>query len=324
MPPSVPATVKISQLPKQPSPTINDKVPLVSSNVTDYALLSDLITLFFNNIPTGTIPGLTTSFVITGGVWTGDSLGVNRNASMTAISVYINNRTIAIAAVTGRTFTASKDTYVDILDNQDGTGTLVYTEVANNAASPALASNSMRIGIIVTGATTIAAAGSINQGQPDKVLPIASSVPYSVADSLGNRICNRDPDGVLLGYRQGVANQTFTSLGTNVQITPCSCAVILPGGRNVKITIFIPNQTATAVSITSLRLWSGSVGGTQLQLSSGKLADVGDIRCIQLEFVDPEPAAGTKTYLASISPSTNNTTIAGAATTPHFMEIKKD
>lgn len=200
-------TVKISGLPKQVAPATADKVPLVHGNETDYALLSDLITLFFNNIPSGVIPGLTTDYVISGGVWTGDSLAVNRNASMTAISVYLGQRTIAIGAVVARTFTASKDTYIDILNNLDGTGTLVYTEVSNNAASPALASNSIRIGIIVTGATTIAAAGSINQGQDEKVLPISASIAYAINDSLGNRICRRNANET----RRGLA--TKGSLG---------------------------------------------------------------------------------------------------------------
>jgi hypothetical protein len=44
---------KISALPQQPTPTTADKVPVVSGGNTSYETLSDLIALFFNNIPTG-------------------------------------------------------------------------------------------------------------------------------------------------------------------------------------------------------------------------------------------------------------------------------
>jgi len=100
-------------------------------------------------------------FVASGLIWTGDSYGSTRVASMTAGVVYINGERVTVSAVTARTFTASKDTYVDV----SSTGALSYTEVANNAASPSLAANSIRIAIIVTGASSIADANSINFGR---------------------------------------------------------------------------------------------------------------------------------------------------------------
>jgi len=116
-------------------------------------------------------------YVASGLVWSGDAYGSTRNASMTSGVVVINGNPITVASVTARSFTASRDTYIDVLDAGDGTGTVVYTEVTNNAASPALAANSIRIGIIVTGASNIANVGSVNQGQEDKLLPITSSTP---------------------------------------------------------------------------------------------------------------------------------------------------
>lgn len=226
---------KFSQLPADSSPTVNDSIPTYDADtvLTKRVTISDLITLFFNNIPAGGGNPITRhtdgfyDYVASGGVWSGDSYGSNRNASMTAMVIYINGRRISISAVTARTFTASKDTYIDVLDNADGTGTLVYTEVSNNAASPSLAANSVRIGIIVTGASTIAAAGSVNQGQETKVLPIASSQAYQVTDSLGNLICPRDPNRRLLGYRQILANVTTTSTSF-ANITGLAVPVIIP------------------------------------------------------------------------------------------------
>lgn len=238
------AQKKISQFPQDSSPTATDSIPTYDAEtaLTKRVLISDLITLFFNNVPAGANSPITRwsengfDYVASACVWTGDSVGVNRNASMTAGVVYINGRRIIISAVVARTFTASKDTYIDILDNNDGTGTLVYTEVANNAASPSLAANSMRIGIIVTGATTIAAAGSVNQGQENKILPIASSIAYTVTDSIGNMICPRDPNRKVIGYRQIIADFTTTTVGSFVDITGLNVAVNIPPNRKIVAT----------------------------------------------------------------------------------------
>ncbi|MCC6477580.1 hypothetical protein IT157_11050, partial [bacterium] len=98
--------------------------------------------------------------VMSGCVWTGDSYASTRNASMTAGIVCIGGQIVSVDAVANRSFTASKDTYVDV----DNTGTLYYTEVTNNADSPSLTSGRMRIAVITTGASNIASAGGICQG----------------------------------------------------------------------------------------------------------------------------------------------------------------
>jgi len=93
--------------------------------------------------------------VASGGVWTADSVGVNLNASMTAIVCYINGQRGTISAVTARAFTLNVDTYIDVL-NSSGVFTLVYTTAVTNAASPTLVANSIRIGIIQAAATITA------------------------------------------------------------------------------------------------------------------------------------------------------------------------
>jgi hypothetical protein len=201
------------------------------------------------------------------GVWSGLGYGATLTATMTQATCYINGRRIVIAAIATRTFTASKDTYIDVLDNQDGTGTVVYTEVANNAASPALAANSVRMAIIVSGATNIATAGSVNQGQETITLPVISSIALSVTDSLGNLICPRDPNRKVLSYKQ--ITSFSTSSNTSVQVTGLSCPVIVPSGRKVKITIKSPiTQQSVNAAGTTLSAWEGTVGsGTLLNFS---------------------------------------------------------
>lgn len=175
-------------------------------------------------------------FVESGLVWSGDAYASTRNASMTSGVVWQGGQRLSISAVTAHSFTASKDTYIDIL-NTSGVGSVVYTEVANNAASPALAANSVRIGIVITGATNIASSASVNQGQETMLLPIASSTPYTVTDSLGNLICPRDPNRKVLGFRRITSNATTTS-SSYAAITGLSVPVIVPSNRKVRVTVF--------------------------------------------------------------------------------------
>jgi hypothetical protein len=183
-------------------------------------------------IGSGAVPVFTADFVYSGCIWSGDAYASTRAASMTSGVVVINGNPLTVAAVTARTFTASKDTYVDFNDNGDGTAALTYTEVANNAASPALTASYLRNAIVVTGATTIAAAASINQGQVDRVLPIVSSVAYTLTDSLGNLICNRSSHPKIIGYRTSAGGSGGTTAYTGVS----TCPYLAPANRNVKVT----------------------------------------------------------------------------------------
>lgn len=208
-------------------------------------------------------------YVASGMVWSGDAYASTRNASMTSGVIYINGRRLTATAVSARSFTASKDTYIDASDNGDGTALLTYTEVANNAASPALAANNVRVGIIVTGATNIAAVGSVNQGQEDKVLPIASSVAYSVTDSLGNLICPRDPNRKLLGLRRITANATTT---TSAIVTGLSVPVIVPSDKKIRLTVNARNTYDTGANGgVGISIYTGAtLGALTTQLSNSQ------------------------------------------------------
>lgn len=299
---------KVSQIPDRGGvPAASDYLlgDQASGPATKTFKFSDLLTFIWTlaNIPTGATSPITRDgemtlpFVASGLVWTADSVGVNRNASMTAGVVYINGRRISIAAVTARTFTASRDTYIDILDNGDGTGTIVYQETTNNNTSPSLASNSTRIGIIITGATTIATTASINQGQEDRVLPIVSSIPYAVGDSLGNVICNRDPNSKLLGLRQMIANQG--GITTVTDLTGLSVPFIVPTGRKIKAKLYVPQVFSTVASDRAdIAIKEGA---TNIQTSYGS-ADVsaGGWGGVIVERV-LTPTTGSHTYKATLA-----------------------
>ena len=170
------------------------------------------------------------NFVASGGIWSGDAYASTRAASMTAVVCYIDAIRTTVSLVTARTFTASKDTYVDILSNGAGTGTLVYTEVTNDVASPALAASSIRLAIITTGASNIASVNAIHQGNVNLAAVCSAGLTANTStkmrvgnsDSLGNLIRPNSPrPRVIAGIVRTVNSSTGNPGGTHVVWNGC-------------------------------------------------------------------------------------------------------
>lgn len=251
-------------------------------------------------------------YVASGCVWSGDAYASTRNASMTSGVVYIGGKRVTVSAVTARSFTASKDTYIDV----DNTGTLGYSEVTNNAASPALAANSIRLAIIVTGASNIANIGSVNQGQADKVLPIASSTPYAVTDSLGNLICPRDPNRRVLGYRQIISNYAGTIVA---DVTGLSVPVIVPTGR--KIVIKSHNYGMSSTTAGCILGHNIVEGATQLAASSPNEPAANYVIQGNPEYMTA-PTAGLHTYKVTAGASAGSFTLTAGSNAPAFIRVE--
>ena len=262
-------------------------------------------------------------YVASGMVWSGDAYGSTRNASMTSGVIYINGRRLTATAVSARSFTASKDTYVDASDNGDGTALLTYTEVANNAASPALAANNIRIGIIVTGASNIASAGSVNQGQENMVLPIASSVPYQVTDSIGNLICPRDPLRRVVGFRQRISNFTTTNTSAT-QITELSVPIIIPTGRKIRVTLhgsIMYHSVANTGSIISI--WEGTVGSGTQRITSRGFQSGGNGASVGFAEAMYTPTSTTLTLNGGLHAAAAGTaSFEAGSTTPMYLKVE--
>jgi len=325
---------KISQYPQDATPVGSDYVlgNQASGPSTMRFLISSLLNFMWTlaNIPAGATSPITRDnyttlpFVVSGMVWTGNSYGANLLASMTAGVVFINGRFISIAAITSQAMTASKDNYIDVLDNGDGTGTVVYTTVTNNAASPALAANSVRIAIIQT-ATTLTAATSINQGQTTAIVPIASSIAYTVTDSIGNLICCRDPANRVIGYRQIIAG--FTTAATSAtQITGLTVPVIIPANRKVSLKIWSPNAvTATGAASINVTIWQGTVGGgTQLSLLATASGSTTQYSVVDVEAETQGTGATTFNGGLNTSNAADAATVAAASTYPCFLKVMLD
>ena len=262
-------------------------------------------------------------FVLSGCVWTADSVGVNLNASMTVGVVVINGNPINVSLVTARGFTTNVDTYIDVLDNGDGTGLLVYTTAATNAASPALAANSIRIGIIQA-AGTITATTKVNQGEEDRVFPIASSIPYAVTDSLGNLICSRDPQRRTLGQRRIIASLGPTATSTSdVDLTGLSVPVIVPLGRKILITFSGSAYEQTGGIGTIYGVLKIKEGATVLKqwFTTPSTANFPNGFSPSISV---SPSVGLHTYKAAFANNSTgpNCTIGASATDPAFIRVE--
>lgn len=261
--------------------------------------------------------GLDTIFdhVASGCVWTADSAGVSLNGSMTAGTIYVNGYRTPITSIAAHPFTASKDTYIDI----DYLGNITYSEVTNNAASPSLAANSIRLGIVVTGAGSIAAAASINQGQSDRVLPIASSIAYTTTDSLGNLICPRDPNRRILGYRQ--ITSTFSTTGS-ADITGLNLNCIIPTSRKVRVTGFIGNVSSSVSNSGAAMTLNDVTAGANIAIDQAATNASGD-NC-SLHPIAVYSLTGTRNFKAVFAKGTNAATVNtnSASTNPSFIMVE--
>lgn len=139
----------------------------------------------------------------------GLAIGVSATLYQTTIAgtAYINGKRIVVAS-TGNSYAASKDTYVDL----DVNGLYTYNAVANGAASPTLAANSLRLAKVITSGTAI------------------TSVVQQGSDTLGNLLYSRGSASTqnlaipykFLAYRattsQTIPSSVFTKIQFNAEV----------------------------------------------------------------------------------------------------------
>jgi hypothetical protein len=234
--------------------------------------------------------------------------------TLSDVTYYINSKRYKKTGIANKTYTASRDTYVDI----DTAGTVTYTEVANNAASPALAANSIRLGIVVTGASAIS---QINQGQISATLPVASSAVYTVADSLGNLICPRDPQRRLLGYKQAT---NFTSAGstTDVDIAGLTgITVKVPAGRSLEVEVGSIHYSTVNGDLMRISLYEDGAGvkAYTRPINNNNYYDMTPYKFYHT------PTAGSHTYKITVQRAGGTGSVragGGDAQTPGYAAVK--
>jgi len=71
------------------------------------------------------------------------------------IVFYLSGQRYSGTSIANKTYTASKDTYVDVTAASGGGVTVTYSEVTNGAAAPSLAANNIRVAKVVTNGSAI-------------------------------------------------------------------------------------------------------------------------------------------------------------------------
>lgn len=321
-------------MPTLPNPGMSftpfDPLPAADLNdmVENIEAIADLSIFANGDIPRNLIANQREGeydFVASGLVLTADAAGSTLLASLSSGVVYIGGIRVPVSAVNNRAYTASRDTYVDVGVD----GVVDFNVVTNNNASPALAANHIRLGIVVTGASSIAAAASINQGQQDRLLPIASSTPYAVTDSLGNLICPRDPSRRILGYREINANVNGVTSTTPLAVTGLSCPVIVPTGRKVRVTVhFERTSNSSSGSATALGVYDTTVSAANtLAENVQQIVTGGQASACGPAIALTTPSTNSKTYAAGIFVTTGTgsfvaTALGGGGKAPAFIMVE--
>lgn len=132
---------------------------------------------------------------------------------------------------------------------------------------------------------------------------------------------------IQLGYAQLTSGNLTTQSTTLIYATGLGVAVTIPtGGRDVKITGYVPNMNIGTVNKTcSLAIFSGASVGTlttQLNATTGSVPPGGIFYQIMAKHT---PAAGALSYslaYASDPGGAVTTTLSNAATTPAFILVE--
>jgi len=95
------------------------------------------------------------------------------------IVFYLNAQRYSGTSIANKTYTASKDTYVDVTAISGGTVSVTYSEVTNGAAAPALAANYIRVAKVVTNGSAITSVVQYGQDSLANIIYPTGSVRFS-------------------------------------------------------------------------------------------------------------------------------------------------
>ena len=158
--------------------------------------------------------------------------------------VWINGQRMYIAGYGPASQGNNADGYYDA---DLATGTVVLTTASNNGASPALAPNRIRLGIVVSSGGSVTV---INQGSPAATGPTISSVILSVTDTLGNLIYPSSPTQTLIGYKQITTDFSVASASYSA-VTGLSVPIIVPLGRRVSVSVWTKSLVTSGTTSTA-------------------------------------------------------------------------
>lgn len=165
-------------------------------------------------------------------------------STILAGSAYVSNGTyrklVQKLTATAKTFTASKDTYVDM----DASGNFYYVEVANGAtAGMTLTANCIRIACVVTSATAIT---KVYQAASSSVAYSQETINRAWFDALGNAIYPTRSTNPFIGRKLWSGGSTSTTVALTAPEGNSWTVIIPTGGRMVRFSLWTqPSTTAT-------------------------------------------------------------------------------
>lgn len=126
----------------------------------------------------------------------------NLSSTTTTGTAYINGVRV-VKGATAKTYTASKDTYVDVSDN----GVYTYGEVSNGGAEPSVAANSIRIAKVTTDSSQIQES---TDRRVTSIIISSGSVPrLTDSDSDTDIFVEKTSDEDIIRF--GLGNSTLTA-----------------------------------------------------------------------------------------------------------------
>lgn len=274
-----------------------------SAHLTGSTVIMASVDEYFEGLADGTLSTdplrstLFRDYVVSGGA-VAQSAGLV--GTFSNIVFYLNGQRYSGTSIANKTYTASKDTYVDITAISGGAVTVAYTEVANGAAAPALSANYLRIAKVVTSGAAI------------------TSVLQTGWDSLGNPYRNTVPNPTSIG----TASRTTTMSGFSAENTMTSVVVLVPAtSREIAVKIAVP-QVYSSIDGDRFTIKLKEDGTVIQQYYARAPLTHGWSGSVDVQKA--APSAGSHTYSATIErdAGTGTLTCYAAATSP--MQITVD
>jgi hypothetical protein len=168
--------------------------------------------------------------------------------SSTSGIMYYGGTKIVVASDGGHTYTANKDTYVDVSNN----GVYNYGAVNNAAAAPALTANSVRVAKVVTGASAVTSV--VQSGLDSNNVPIYPTKAVNTATDLQYNFGTYTPVGAgTTTLDLSLSNDFEVTMPASTQILAVSNAKI---GQKFMVTIVNVTSQGALTWFSTIK-WAG-------------------------------------------------------------------
>jgi len=158
-------------------------------------------------------------------------------------------------------------------------------------------------------------------------VPDTCMIPTSGGVSAVSYSTQSNPYGLpyiskVIGFAQICSNFT-TASATDTQVLGLSCPVVVPTGARVKVTFFATNlANAATTTIATVSVYNGTPGsGTKLDESLAPMVTGIGNAGTSVHYTHT-PISGSITYNAGARTTGGTLTVAGAATTPSYLQVE--